>query len=166
MHSKEKTLRSSCVAFERWDKAMKEVIIMRGLPGSGKSTWARDHAQKKYADGFTWAICSADAFFENRSFDPRMLPVAHKECRDKFESALRERVDTVIVDNTNTTETELAWYHETGLCAGYDVKIVEVSCDPETSFARNVHNVPWKTIERMNSNLSKPLKGEYNVVRA
>lgn len=146
---------------------------MRGVPGSGKSTTARELA------GDTGVICSADDFFVdengNYNYDGSKIGKAHIWCQNKFYMSLSKGKTPVIVDNTNTTKKEFSSYIQTGIKFGYSVEIKypdnklwnacgEALSDPELTpenrnfiilraselFAkRNVHGVPKETIVKM-----------------
>ena len=45
----------------------KSLIILRGLPGSGKSTWAKERAAQIREYGYSAEIHSADNFFTNEN---------------------------------------------------------------------------------------------------
>lgn len=123
-----------------------EVIIMVGTPGSGKSTYT----SRRYPAPI---VCSADHFFEREGeykFDPSKLPEAHAACLRKFASHVAlQAFSTIIVDNTNTTEVEIAPYYALAKAYGYNVKIVRMKCAPEVAHARNVHGVPLPAIKAM-----------------
>jgi adenylate kinase family enzyme len=60
------------------------LFLVRGIPGSGKSTFAK-HIWNEYA------ICEADKFFHNKetgeyNFDPSRLKEAHEWCRNEVET--------------------------------------------------------------------------------
>ena len=125
---------------------MKRVIIMRGLPGSGKSFYLKKH----YPDA---CVCSADHFFEDESgkyhFDPSKLNEAHKACLGKFLGLLQAGESIVCVDNTNMTSWEMSPYRSLANLFGYGVTIVRVLCTLENAIERNVHDVPDFVFERM-----------------
>ena len=67
---------------------MNKLIIMRGLPGSGKSKVVREIIAKAINDHQHSAIvCSADQFFTNPdgeyNFNPSMIAQAHMDCQVK-----------------------------------------------------------------------------------
>lgn len=127
-----------------------KVIILRGVPGSGKST-----ESKKHPDAY---IVSADHYFIGKDgiyrFDMDKIASAHGQCKAKFEVALAEKRPLVIVDNTNTTVKELKFYVETAKSAGYVVEIVRIDCDPEVAAARNIHGVPKASVLKMAARLA------------
>ena len=73
--------------------------ILRGYPGSGKSTFAETISKEESA-----VIVSADNFwidsFGKYNFDASKLKLAHQDCFDKFKEAVLSGRN-VIVDNTN-----------------------------------------------------------------
>jgi tRNA uridine 5-carbamoylmethylation protein Kti12 len=83
------------------------VVILRGLPGSGKSTFAT--LLKIYAEsrGLQAQICCADDYFiqsNGYKFEPGQLSNAHARCEDYCFFALQRSVPVVIIDNTNVTQ--------------------------------------------------------------
>lgn len=128
----------------------RNVIILQGIPGSGKSHLAREIAARN--PGRT-VVVSADDFFElgggTYAFDVTKLGQAHGQCFRRFLAAINERVSTIIVDNTNTSVAEIAPYVLGGEAHGYGVEIIRVLCDPEVAAARNTHGVPPAAVVAM-----------------
>ena len=130
------------------------VIIMAGVPGSGKSTWIKENHPGAI-------ICSADDYFAGlgRNFDPSKLGQAHGTCVRKYVTFVANPDDeewcdnVVIVDNTNTTVLEMAPYVAIASAYGVPVEIVEMDCPTELAAKRNIHNVPMRTCLRMGDNL-------------
>ncbi len=87
------------------------LTIIRGLPGSGKTTMAYSLADHDRGD----VVVEADLFFENESgeynFDQSKLTEAHNWCREQVIAALREG-KRVFVSNTFTTFSELRPYFD------------------------------------------------------
>lgn len=140
---------------------MKTIIILRGLPGSGKSTLI-SHLEKEY--GKQAKVCSADHYFyfgkehipENYKFDRFLLGKAHGSCKWNCKKAMEDGEELIIIDNTNIRLTEYKLYALLGLEHGY--KVVShaiVGMSAEKSAELNVHNVPLETCVRMLSNYEK-----------
>jgi uridine kinase len=113
----------------------KALIILRGLPGSGKSSLASLIADDEN-------ICCADDFFTNDGvykFDKTKLSEAHSWCQTKARLRMVNGNTPVVIANTCTTEKEMAVYIE---LAKY--VIVE-----NRHNGTNVHNVPENILEAM-----------------
>ena len=146
------------------------IIILRGLPGSGKTTLAQ-RIKQQYPET---VICSADDFFTKPDgaycFDPELLTHAHKACERKYISAIASGLKSsersiIIVDNTSSRFIEYQNYiHIAGtLGVGkYSTLVAEVSSDArgqlDTASKRMMllachtrcqHNVPLEAITAM-----------------
>lgn len=130
----------------------KSVVIMRGIPGCGKSTFAKA-LQKPF--GERAVIVSADDYFKKDgvyNFDRCKLGLAHQQCMDKFNAAIEdEAVELVIVDNTNITAWEMGHY-TTHVIRTFTnlifVRFVVTDDILESIHARNVHGVPLEVCQR------------------
>lgn len=130
---------------------MLTITIMQGLPGSGKSYHAVNIA------GETWGeVVSADTFpglYTPQADGPPMFNVAllgnaHGACfRRAIEMLQAGR--SVVVDNTNTTQLEVAPYVQLAQAFGAAPKLVRITCDPDKAFARNTHGVPRQGFDGM-----------------
>lgn len=129
-----------------------KVKILRGIAGSGKSTYTHAHY-------YNAVVVSADHFFEdaqgNYKFDVSKLGDAHSSCFRKYIEALQAGEPLIVVDNTNTTAWECSPYVQGGAAFGYDVEIITLDCDPEVAANRNVHGVPRKSVLEMYRRLTK-----------
>jgi predicted kinase len=129
----------------------KRMIIMRGLPGSGKSTTARKAARGA-------KILSTDDFFMRGgkyNFDPSKIVKAHQWNQKRAEKALAKGVPSVVIDNTNVQLWEMKAYVEMAQKYGYDVEFKAAKSswawDVEELAKRNTHGVPLEAIKRMKS---------------
>lgn len=128
-----------------------EAYIMRGIPGSGKSTWV-GNIVRFYEDRHkSVLVCSADHYHivngEYR-FDPKNVTKAHNSCLKTFlyEGRLK---DVVIVDNTNISAWEISPYYRLAEMFEYKVTIVQVVCPFEVAIKRQTHRVPDEKIFAM-----------------
>lgn len=125
----------------------KKAIVMRGLPGSGKSTRAREIAES------IGKIHSTDDFFMEDGvyrFDPAKLAENHYRNYVAFVESLNAGEPVVICDNTNTEKWEYRSYAEAARRFGYEVEIVKMPhLAPEVLAARTTHGVPVQVIRNM-----------------
>ena len=133
-----------------------EVIIMRGIPGSGKSTWA-NNSKNRSQNQLEVAVVSADNHFMVDGvykFDPSKLRDAHNGCLKLFLFLLKSGdVKKLIVDNTNLTAAEIAPYYRIAEIYDADVRIVTVHCDFREAVARGTHGVPISKMWQMHQTL-------------
>jgi predicted kinase len=128
---------------------VKTVIIMRGVSGSGKTTYVREHYP-----GAT--VVSADDYFTKDGaycFNPAALDEAHADCFRRFIYALENGAPTVVVDNTNATAAQVSPYALGARAFGYEVRIITLQVHPETAFERNVHGAPLSIIRKQATEL-------------
>ena len=132
---------------------MKTAIILRGLPGSGKSTIAH-MLTDNWPNEDECAICSTDSYFYDEDgkyqFDPSKLGEYHASNLQTFTTLCEAGMQLVICDNTNSQLWEYEAYHQVALDCGYQVHIVTVGdFDVERCVRRNTHGVPQAGIQRM-----------------
>jgi dephospho-CoA kinase len=127
----------------------KTLLIVRGLPGSGKTT-----AAEFLADG-KWPVYSADDYFVNEKgeyiFDREKLHSAHKSCRTRTEISMAEGKEKIFVSNTFTQEKEIKEYVELAEEFGYRV----ISMIIENRHGnKSIHGVPEDTMIKMKTRFS------------
>lgn len=125
---------------------MLQLVIIRGLPGSGKSTFADMLCEASWPLR-TFVKFEADDFFTNSAgeynFDPAKLKDAHDRCFANVKDALYMG-QSVVVSNTFSRHWEYAPYVELAKRMGIDCHVLTM----QGKFA-NVHGVPDHVIERM-----------------
>ena len=124
---------------------MKEqkLILVRGIPGSGKSTIAKDMLKLGYADSHF----ETDMYFVNNGkyvFNAKKLQYAHEWCLEITRHHLLSYGETVVVSNTFTQKWEAANY--IAIAKENKIKIEIVTCNHEYG---SVHNVPEETLKKM-----------------
>jgi len=125
------------------------LFLVRGVPGSGKSTFAH-HIWNEYA------ICEADRYFYdsegNYNFDPSKLKEAHKWCRDEVETRMKDHqinnqfYPEIVVSNTFTQEWEMEDYFDLAKTYGYQVVSLIIE---NRHGGSNIHGVPEEKIQIM-----------------
>jgi predicted kinase len=124
----------------------KILYIVRGIPGSGKSTFAKTlggiHIE---ADQY---FVDADG---NYNFDGSKIKLAHEYCKGQTKAWMKTdgdqvSVDKIVVSNTFTQEWEMEPYFELAKEFGYKVFSIVVE---NIHGGKNIHNVPDDKIKQM-----------------
>ncbi|MFH4977702.1 hypothetical protein AB6A40_004411 [Gnathostoma spinigerum] len=127
------------------------MVLMRGVPGSGKS-----HLARQLLNETNGVILSTDdLFMENGiyKFDPAKLDEYHQKNIKDAKNAMLDGRKPVIVDNTNILMIHMKPYILQAVVSLYEIYFVE----PQTAWKKtastcaqfNTHMVSEKTISRM-----------------
>jgi len=119
---------------------MKELFLLRGLPGAGKSTLAKSLGGMHM---------EADKYFEYEGkyeFDASKLKEAHAWCQNAVSVWMTNSVEKIVVSNTFTQTWEMDYYFELAKEHGYRVYSLVVE---NRHGGENIHNVPKEKIEEM-----------------
>lgn len=135
----------------------KEVYILRGLPGSGKTTFARITQRAAEQKHKTARVYSADQYMVdgvgNYRFSQDKLIGAHAQCQAAFVRGLTDPdIRVLIVDNTHCRRDEMLFYQLMSYHFEAVVTVVSLfdgGCDDLTLAYRNTHRVPMDKIENM-----------------
>jgi predicted kinase len=116
------------------------LLLIRGLPGSGKSTIAKEYV------AMGWKHFEADMYFMRTGeyvFDATKLHQAHVWCQRKTQEALLTG-HNVVVSNTFTTHKEMAEYKKIAQLENAKLEVLTA-----TGNYNNVHNVPQEKLDQM-----------------
>ncbi len=126
---------------------MKNLYLLRGIPGAGKSTLAKQLGDSHF---------ETDTFFMvdgEYKFDPTKLRKAHEWCQSQIELAMINNHVTagldnsdIVVSNTFTQAWEMDAYNELAKQYGYRVFSIIVE---NRHGGVNQHNVPEDKLQMM-----------------
>lgn len=126
-----------------------DLILLRGLPGSGKTTLG-DIIMQTPSSKNTNAVLSADDFFldenGNYNFDPTKLKEAHNDCLLKCVERMKNEFSKIVVANTFTQEWEMERYFEIAERYRYRIHTVIVE---NRHGSKNIHEVPEDKLQIM-----------------
>ena len=133
-------------------KPMNNLILVRGLPGSGKSSFARGLTQTHHPEA---KLHAADDFFTAEDgtyrWKAKHVGSAHQQCQRRTLQDLR-RGGTVIVHNTFTMSREFDAYLAMVVETNADLQVYSLfdsGLTDEQLAERNLHQVPVDAIRRM-----------------
>ena len=121
---------------------MKTLYIVRGVPGSGKST---------FAQSLDCPVFEADQYFIDSEtgeykFDGSKIKLAHNWCKLRVEQSMEDESQKIAVSNTFTQEWEMDAYYELAKQYGYRVFSLIVE---NRHGGVNEHGVPEDKLEIM-----------------
>lgn len=134
---------------------MKKLIILRGLPGSGKSTWIRENNYEIY----TLSMDTIRLMFAEPN--PTISQQYNQRVFEIFSELLETRLKTgsfTIIDNVNQTWKYIKPYIEIGEKYGYDIEIKQFDVPLEVCLERNKNRetykqVPEEVVRRMDEQM-------------
>jgi predicted kinase len=133
---------------------MKSLYLLRGIPGSGKSTIAKQIVGDK-----DYCHKEADMYFVDRdgnyNFNPSHIKSAHEWCQSEVEFLLQYEHSPIVVSNTFTQEWEMTPYYELAQKYGYTVFSLIVE---NRHGGVNEHGVPYEKLEQMETKLRNSIK--------
>jgi predicted kinase len=119
---------------------MKILYIVRGIPGSGKST---------FANSLDCPVFEADMYFMidgEYKFEADKLKLAHNWCKLRVEHSMEDDFQKIAVSNTFTQEWEMEAYYEMAKQYGYTVFSVIIE---NRHGGVNEHGVPEDKLKMM-----------------
>jgi predicted kinase len=121
------------------------LIILRGLPGSGKTSLADVLSEQK------WPVFSIDDYFTNPltkkySFDFSKNHLAYKACQDNTEEAMQKGTEKIFLHNTFTLEWEMEPYFKLAQKYEYTLHILTVE---NRHHSTNKHDISQEQVRKM-----------------
>ena len=125
-----------------------DLILLRGLPGSGKTTLGNIILKNFVTDQPD--VLSADDFFINEDgayvFDATKLKEAHNDCLLRCANKMKNQFFRIVVANTFTQEWEMEKYYE--IAERYNYRVHSIIVENRHN-GENIHGVPSEKLEQM-----------------
>ncbi len=125
-----------------------DLILLRGLPGSGKTTLAELILQLPSNEKPD--VLSADDYFMDDSgkyvFDGTKLKEAHNDCQQRCANKMKLETSRIVVANTFTQEWEMEKYYE--MAERYNYRVHSVIVENRHD-GKNIHGVKESKLKEM-----------------
>lgn len=124
---------------------MNSLILLRGLPGSGKTTLAHE-----LSESGKYPVFSVDDYFTNAQgeyrfeFDKNHL--AYKQCEENTRSSMQKGVEKIFLDNTFTIEWEMEPYFK--LASEFNYKVFVLTVENRHK-GKNIHQISDDQLKKM-----------------
>jgi len=127
------------------------LVLLRGVPGAGKSTLAA-----RYRGAM---VLGTERFFRGPDgtyrFDQARLGAAHEACLEQFHAALAAGTTPIVVDKCNLTWRAIEPYVLAARRARYEIQVVTLLADPDVCWRRNAHGVPREKVRELDRILNE-----------
>ena len=122
------------------------LILLRGLPGSGKTTLARILSENNM-----YPVFSVDDYFTDETtgeyvFNFSENHLAYKQCEDLTRDAMKQHLPKIFVHNTFTLDWELDTYFKLAAEFNYNLFVVTVENHHKN---KNTHGVSDEQLQKM-----------------
>jgi predicted kinase len=101
----------------------KYLYILRGLPGSGKTTYINNFLQQSNINNYS--IHNFEDFYKD---NPREISKCYSDCLGNFISNLYLKTEYIFIDNPNIQYWEYENYIILGKAHNYKIVIIDIEC--------------------------------------
>ena len=123
----------------------KSLILLRGLPGSGKTTLA-----KVLSEGDKYPVFSVDEYFTSETgeyrFEFEKNHLAYRQCEDRTRAAMLHGDEKIFLDNVFSLEWEMEPYFKMASEFNYRVFVMTLENRHGSS---NIHGLSDEQLQKM-----------------
>lgn len=139
-----------------------KIVYLVGLPCSGKSTWVAKNCPEAVIisnDLVIEEIAKEQGITYNEAYKQANYKQVKKTCREKFNQAVENKAQVIVIDNTNLTVK----IRKTYSAENYDRECVVFRASDETLKKRNIRPgkiIPESVFEDMKQKFVSPSEEE------
>nr|CAB3267830.1 YLP motif-containing protein 1 [Phallusia mammillata] len=156
----------------RMRRPAKIVVILRGLPGSGKTHIAKMIREKETTFGVKPRVLGLDDYFmaeveklekdpdtgkkvKKKVFEYEYEPEMEASYRSNLFRSFKKTLDDgffsfIIVDAVNENVLHFSEFYDAAKNQGFEAYIAEIKCDPHVCARRNIHKRTLAEIQKIN----------------
>ncbi len=124
----------------------KNLILLRGLPGAGKSSLANVLSENEKYPVFAIDNYFTDKITGEYVFNFAENYIAYQQCESLCKQALTQSITKVFIDNTFTLDWELTPYFKLAAEFNYMLYVITVEKYHDN---KNVHDISQEQLEKM-----------------
>jgi predicted kinase len=121
------------------------IVLIRGLPGSGKSTLGN-----LLSENGKYPVLSVDHYFTDKhgkySFEYQKNHLAYDQCKQNVLSEIKKKAQKIFVDNTFTLDWEMEPYFKLASENNYKIFVITVE---NYHGGKNIHEISDEQINKM-----------------
>lgn len=125
---------------------MNSLILLRGLPGSGKTTLAKELSEKGKYPVFSVDDYFTDSKTGNYNFEFDKNHLAYKQCEESTKQGMQNGVSKIFIDNVFSLEWELEPYFKLASQFKYQIFVLTVENRHKN---KNIHQISDEQIQKM-----------------
>ncbi|ETO06622.1 NEDD4-binding protein [Reticulomyxa filosa] len=111
-------------------KKVRWLVVLRGLPGSGKTTLANELCRRCRI----WKICTEDKYHWSGgedgvgtyTFRPDFVVQARQLCSEEIRSSIQKHIQCIVLDNHNARMSMYEDHIRYAIKHGYRIRIIEI----------------------------------------